>query len=324
MNPLSNSAFGGRGLVPGQRAHELIATVALIRSAVVPGAQLGSLIDEAGSAVRLAKLSETDRLFVPPHASHAFVGAVSAGDLELAAHDVARWEAEEFDIRSVLDIAYPIELHDIYNKPPLLFVRGYWPAISIAPSVAVVGTRKPSDEGIERARRLATELATAGYTTLSGLAAGIDTAAHRAALEAGGRTAAVVGTGLNHVYPAENASLATEIVANGGALISQFFPDQGPARWSFPMRNVVMSGLSLATIVVEAGMTSGARMQARVALQHGRTVFLLQSLVRAHEWARKLVTEGAYGTHAIEITGAQDVIQRLATHSSPEQRLAVA
>ena len=106
----------------------------------------------------------------------------------------------------------------------------------------------------------------------SGLAAGIDTAAHTAALDAHGRTIAVMGTGVDHVYPATNRALAARIVDSGCALVTQFFPQQTPRPWMFPARNVVMSGLSLATVVVEASEASGARLQARVALQHGRAV----------------------------------------------------
>jgi DNA processing protein len=136
-------------------------------------------------------------------------------------------------------------------------------------------------------------------------------------------SSAVIGTGLDRMYPPENADLADRIVGAGGAILSQFFPGQPPTRWTFPMRNVVMSGLSMATVVVEAGETSGARMQARVAMQHGRTVFLLRSLVEKHEWASKYVTDGAYGTRAIQISSAQEIVDRLAPVPST-LRLAVA
>jgi DNA processing protein len=163
-----------------------------------------------------------------------------------------------------------------------------------------------------------------GFTILSGLALGIDTAAHTAALDAGGSTSAVVGTGLNRVFPPENSGLAERILASGGALLSQFFPAQPPTRWTFPMRNVVMSGLSMATVVVEASETSGARMQARVALQHGRTVFLLRSLVEQHAWAQKYVNEGAYGAFAIEIASTGEIVDRLGAPMGTAGRLKIA
>jgi DNA processing protein len=120
---------------------------------------------------------------------------------------------------------------------------------------------------------------------VSGLAAGIDTAAHEAALEAGGRTVAVIGTGLRHVFPRPNAELQ-ERIGRESAVVSQFWPGQEARKWTFPQRNAVMSGFARTTVVVEASHTSGARMQARLALEHGRPVFLLESLME-HEWARK-------------------------------------
>jgi len=120
-----------------------------------------------------------------------------------------------------------------------------------------------------------------------------------------------MGTGIIKRYPAQNAPLADAIVASGGALLSQFFPSQHPTRWTFPVRNVTMSGLSVATVVVEAGATSGAKMQAEAALTHGRAVFLPSSLVHAHPWARKMIEEGHRGAHAIEVSSPDDVIDHL-------------
>jgi DNA processing protein len=232
------------------------------------------------------------------------------------AHD---W-LQRFDVRTVLDPHYPDSLHEIFNRPPVLFVAGDWP-VDAPPAIAVVGTRRATTDGIARARRLSRELVEAGYVILSGLARGIDTAAHDAALGAGGLTSAVLGTGFEELYPPENEGLSQRILETGGALLSQFFPHQGPTRWTFPMRNVTMSGLSLATVVIEASATSGARLQARVALQHGRTVFLLRSLVESHEWARKYATEGAYGTTAIPVASTQEIIERLEVRRAPESLL---
>jgi DNA processing protein len=133
----------------------------------------------------------------------------------------------------------------------------------------------------------------------SGLAAGIDTAAHTAGLAAGGRTVAVIGTGLGRCYPPENAALQRRI-ADGCAVVSRFWPDAGPTRRSFPMRNVLMSGLARATIVVEAAATSGARVQAQRALAHGRPVFLLRRLLE-QPWARELA--GGSGVHVVSEPG---------------------
>lgn len=207
-------------------------------------------------------------------------------------------------ITTVIDDDYPPNLRVIFDLPPFLLLRG-----KILPtdawSVAVVGTRDASPEGLHRATRMATLLSERDVTVLSGLARGIDTAAHRAALDAGGRTVAVLGSGLNKVYPPENAALAEEI-ASHGAVVSQFWPDQSPARYTFPWRNRVTSGLGQGTVVIEATHTSGAKMQARLALEHGKKVFLIESLVREHEWARKYLDRGA-----IEVSTVDDVIRHL-------------
>jgi DNA processing protein len=212
----------------------------------------------------------------------------------------------------VLDAEYPSNLRMIHQHPPVLFMRGTADERDVT-SVAVVGTRQPTPRGIDQARQLATGLAGNGIPVISGLAAGIDTAAHTAALEAGARTVAVIGTGIDRVYPAQNADLQEEIAAKG-LVISQFLPGSSPTKASFPMRNAVMSGYALATVVVEAAHRSGARMQARLALQHGRHVFLMRSLLE-HDWARDYAERP--GVTVVET--ADDVfagLQRLAAEST--------
>lgn len=310
-------------LVPGDRRHELAAIAALLRSGSAERRSIAEMVDEFGSAVSLIQLTEDDRLFATPDASHDIVGLVKASHLRQALADVDRWLERGLDVRSVLDPEYPVELREIFNRPPLVFVEGQWAGVQPVPAVAIVGARKASEDGLATAARFATTLSKSGFTILSGLAAGIDTAAHTATLEIRGRTAAVMGTGTDRVFPAENTALANRIVKLGGALISQFFPEQPPTQWTFPMRNVVMSGLAQATIVIEASETSGARIQARVALQHGRTVFLLESLVEVHAWAAKYVTEGAYGTRALVVREPNDILDRMVA-ADPRERLAVA
>lgn len=196
-------------------------------------------------------------------------------------------EHPEISLVTVLDDTYPFNLRQIYDKPPFLFCRGSLGAAAER-AIAVVGTRRPSPAGIDQARRIAAGLATAGITVVSGLALGIDTAAHEATLDAGGTTVAVLGHGILHsVYPAANRALAERIAGSGGLLVSQFWPTQSPTRVSFPIRNVTTSGLSLGTVVIEAAETSGARQQARKCLEHGKQLFLLRSLVHTHEWARR-------------------------------------
>ncbi len=175
--------------------------------------------------------------------------------------------------------------------------------------IAVVGARKATPRGLGSARAIATHLADRGYTVVSGLAAGIDTAAHTAALNRDARTVAVIGTGLARSYPPQNAALQRRI-ASECAVISQFWPDAPPTRRSFPMRNAVMSGFALATVVVEASDTSGARMQARLALAQGRPVFLLASLIERQAWAKEYANRP--GTHVVrDPTDITTVLERL-------------
>ncbi len=218
-------------------------------------------------------------------------------ELEVAVRHGAR-------LITVLDEDYPTNLRLIFNLPPFLFVRGELTQDD-AYSVAVVGTREASEEGVAKARKMARALTADGVTVVSGMAAGVDTAAHEAALDAGGRTIAVLGTGVAHTYPKQNLGLAERIAA-GGALVSQFWPSTPPSSYTFPRRNVVTSGISQGTVVIEATSTSGAKMQARLALEHGKRVFLIRSLVTDQPWAQKYVGRGA-----IVVSEVGDVIQHL-------------
>lgn len=219
--------------------------------------------------------------------------------------DLRAWESEGIEVVTVLDEDYPLNLRTVYDGPLMLMVRG-----RLVPtderSVAVVGTRQASPAGLARAGEIAANLVEAGYVVVSGLAAGIDSAAHCAALAAGGRTIAVIGTGLHEAFPKENAELQ-ERIGRDHAVISQFWPDQGPRKHTFPMRNAVMSGLARATVVVEASFTSGARMQARLALEHGRPVMLVSSLVDEHEWAQEYAARP--GVYVVDRVA--EVVERL-------------
>lgn len=232
--------------------------------------------------------------------------AAHKAGMEEAAKRVELAEQHGARLSTVLDDDYPQNLREIPNLPPFLFYKGRLePADSYA--VAVIGTRNASREGLIRAGRMATLLVERGVTVLSGLALGIDTVAHTATLEAGGRTVAVMGTGVCHTYPAENEALAERIVASGGLLVSQFWPGQFPAKYTFPRRNVVMSGMGQGSVVIEASATSGAKMQARLALEHHRKVFLLRSLVEEYEWARNYSSR----TGAVVVETVDDVVREL-------------
>ncbi|HEX3960409.1 MAG TPA: DNA-processing protein DprA [Trebonia sp.] len=197
--------------------------------------------------------------------------------------DLQRWKRDGIRMISVLDAEYPANLRMIHRHPPVLFMRGTADQRD-ATSVAIIGTRQPTPRGLDQARQLATGLASRGIPVVSGLASGIDTAAHTATLATGSRTVAVIGTGIDRVYPPRNAALQEEI-ATRGLVVSQFLPGSPPTKTSFPTRNAVMSGYTLATVVVEAAARSGSRLQARLALQYGRHVFLMRTLLE-HDWAR--------------------------------------
>jgi DNA processing protein len=216
--------------------------------------------------------------------------------LAQARADLDRWSARGMRLLTVLDPGYPPNLRAVHDRPPIVFVAGHLTKED-ARGVAVVGARQATDQGIATAKAIANHLVDHNYTVVSGLAAGIDTAAHTAALTKNGRTLAVIGTGLTRFYPPQNAPLQRRI-ADQCAVISQFWPESPPSRRSFPMRNAVMSGIALATVVTEASETSGARMQARLALAQGRPVFLLASLVERQAWARDYAARP--GTHVVD------------------------
>lgn len=202
-----------------------------------------------------------------------------------AGEDVRRWAESPFDFLTFMDDAYPARLRDVHQIPPVIFTRGEMRAEDVG--ICVVGSRKASADGLEIAERVSEELVRRGLSVVSGLAAGIDAAAHRAALAAGGRTVAVIGTGIERYYPAENRRLQQRIVEEG-LVLSQFWPTAPPTKQSFPMRNAVMSAYGHATLVVEAGQTSGARTQARLAVEHGRPVILTRTVVAATTWGRAM------------------------------------
>ena len=274
---------------------------ALVALLMRPHARWQLVADEVEAAGSALKVLQGDR-----QGQQALFGSTEDVDEELpaAASSIASWEREGLSVVSLLDDDYPAQLLTVHQRPPLLMYRGTLD-IRDASGVAIVGTRHPSSEGVRQARNLGEGLADRGVAVISGLAAGIDTAALEGSLAGEGRTVAVIGTGLRRTYPKENAALQ-ERIGRVGAVISQFLPDAPPTKFSFPMRNAVMSGYAAATVVVEAAWKSGARMQARLALEHGRPVFLLQSLLE-HDWA----LEYAQRPGVTVVSGVDDVFSRL-------------
>lgn len=194
---------------------------------------------------------------------------------------------------------YPAKLRDAAHPVELLYFRGAWDLVE-SRSVAIVGTRHPSEEGLKRTRQLAREFVKDDWTVVSGLATGIDTAAHRETIKQGGRTIAVIGTPICEVYPSENAELQEEIARNF-LVISQVPIERYASqiwiqnRSFFPERNVTMSALTEATIIVEAGNTSGTLIQARAALRQGRKLFILDSCFQRKDltWPKRFEEKGA-------------------------------
>ncbi|MDR1389609.1 MAG: DNA-processing protein DprA [Treponema sp.] len=169
--------------------------------------------------------------------------------------------------------SYPPQLREIYDPPEQLFVRGRLPGQS-RPSLAIVGTRRPGAAAMKHALRLGRECAQMGITVVSGLALGIDALAHRGCLDGGGITVAVLGSGVDQVYPASNRDLARRILESGGALVSEYEPGTKPAKWRYPARNRIISGLARGVIIVEAPEKSGALYTASFALEQGRDLWV--------------------------------------------------
>lgn len=240
---------------------------------------------------------------IGPKLAKAVSEARSAIDLDAELDRVAEHGARLlFDT----DIAYPPLLREIEDPPALLYLRGtIEPADRFA--VAMVGTRHATRYGEEQARRLASELAAAGVTVVSGLARGIDTEAHRGALAAGGRTLAVLGGGLAKFYPPENRKLAAEIT-QAGAVMSEFSMATTPNQGTFPQRNRVISGLSLGVVVIEAPPKSGSLITAQMALEQGREVFALPGPVDSavSRGCHQLIREGAK-----LVESADDILEEL-------------
>jgi DNA processing protein len=223
--------------------------------------------------------------------------------------DKERKWAEELGLTVITpaDDAYPTALEEIYDPPLVLYVKGKIPEIWPR-GVAVVGSRETSHYGLETAKKLGYQLAYAGVPVISGLARGIDTAAHLGALAAKGTTWAVLGCGLDQVYPPENDSLADKIAEAGGCILSELPLGTSPDKRTFPMRNRIVSGMSFGTLVIEAGRQSGALITARQALDQGRQVFAVPGRIDnpLAQGCHQLIKDGAK-----LVEGVEDILAEL-------------
>jgi DNA processing protein len=251
-------------------------------------------------------LTELESLNFPaPAAQFLFTGKARTE----AERELVRVGEQKGSILTYDEEDYPEQLREIFDPPPVLWVLGDVKQLA-RPAIAIVGTRHPTPYGTGMAEILARDLATRGMVILSGMARGIDTAAHKGALAAGGTTVAVWGTGVDVIYPKENKSLAENILVAGGTIVSEYRLGTFPAPQNFPKRNRILSGISIGVLVVEAGENSGTRVTARCALEQNRDVYAVPGNV---------TTKNAWGPNTLIKQGAklvatwEDVWQELPT-----------
>lgn len=213
--------------------------------------------------------------------------------LQHGAEMLEQWMSQAVNARfyTYLDGGYPASLRSVWDFPPFVFIKGDEAPLRGTggdPGVCIVGSRKPATGSLDAAQYIARGLITEGITIVSGLAEGIDQAAHRAALEMNARTVGIIGTGIDRYYPASSKPLQQQMEDGAGMVISQFMPGASPAQFSFPMRNATMSAYGTATIIIEAAEKSGTRHQARQAVRHGRPLILSTQVANRTSWGRSL------------------------------------
>jgi len=251
------------------------------------------LVEHFGSAeaVLRASLTELESTGIQAVSAQSLATGKSA---ELAREEIARAAAADVIMISMDDPSYPPRLKEIYDPPLVLRVRGNADVLT-KPGIAMVGTRHPTPYGSGMAERLACDLAAQGLVIISGMARGVDTASHRGAISAKGKTVAVFGTGVDVIYPKENSRLSEQILALGGALISEFPLGTFAAPQNFPIRNRIISGMSVGVLVLEAAEYSGTRITARCALEQNRDVFAVPgNVTNKNSWGpNTLIKQGA-------------------------------
>jgi len=286
-----------------------------LRLASVPGIgpkRFGGLISKFGTPQKVFSASSDELSSVPGMDKRVVSSILQGGDRGWVREEISRMEAKGIDLLTISDTLYPNRLRQIYDPPPLLYLRGeLTKGDNLA--LAIVGSRLATIYGRLVTERLALQLAKRGITIVSGLARGIDSSAHRGALKAGGRTIAVLGCGVDVIYPPENEGLMNQITTSG-AVISEFPLGSPPEAGNFPQRNRLISGLSLGVIVVEAGQRSGALITAQCALDQGREVFAIPGNINARtsKGTNQLIKEGAK-----LVDGVDDILEELGMASSP-------
>ncbi|MDY6941442.1 MAG: DNA-processing protein DprA [Pseudomonadota bacterium] len=290
---------------------ELAAALALIRAPGVGPATFRRLLDCFGSCQ--ACLGAGQSAWRDAGAPQAVIQYLKTPDWGSVEADLRWAQASDCHILLLGRPAYPEHLAQIADPPPLLFVRGDLDVLSV-PALAIVGSRNPTSAGRRSAHEFSAHLVGYGLTVVSGLAVGIDAAAHEGALSVGGLSVAVCGNGLDTVYPARHRDLAHRLL-DDGALVSELPPGTPPAARNFPRRNRIISGLSIGTLVVEAALKSGSLISARLAMEQGREVFAIPGSIH---------NPLARGCHALIRDGAKlvetarDILEELAPLLSPD------
>ncbi len=293
---------------------------ALVALNLIPGlgsVRIRALLEFFGSA-ELVLAAPENMLRQVPRVGNILAAAIAdwrnCTNVEAELHLAEQWGAR---IVTLTDADYPAALRRMDDPPVVLYVRGEWKPEDGERSVSLVGSRMASARGLTLARRFARELADAGSTIISGLARGIDTAGHWGALDAGGRTIAVLGSGLGQLFPRENEELARRICDGHGAVVSEFPMSMHPSRTSFPQRNRIVAAWSRATLVVEAPHRSGALHTARLSAElYGNSVFALPGDVDNELAAgcNALIRDGA-----ILCTNAQELLDDMGWQQTPHQ-----
>ncbi|MGC2450913.1 MAG: DNA-processing protein DprA [Candidatus Sulfotelmatobacter sp.] len=245
----------------------------------------------SSAAVFRASLTELEATGIKAVSAQSLATGKSA---ELAREELARAADAGITVLSMDDALYPRRLKEIYDPAVILYVRGNAELLN-QPGIAMVGTRHPTPYGSGMAERLGCDLAAQGLVIISGMARGVDTSSHRGAISAKGKTIAVFGTGVDVIYPKENSRLSEQILSTGGALISEFALGTFAAPQNFPIRNRILSGMSVGVLVVEAAEYSGTRITARLALEQNRDVFAVPgNVTNKNSWGpNTLIKQGA-------------------------------
>ena len=288
MNLVQQSEMTGAA-----RAKARTAWMALTLAPGMGPIRIAKAVRTLGSADRLfdASLTELEATGMPAAAAQ-FIFDGKARDV--AEDEIHRVTEAGGSILTQDDEAYPERLREIYDPPAVLWIRGNAELLAW-PGIAVVGTRHPSPYGTGMAEMLSRDLAFWKLAILSGMARGVDTAAHKGAIEAGGKTVAVWGTGIDVIYPKENKKLAESIIASGGTIVSEYPLGTFPAPQNFPIRNRILSGMSVGVLVIEAAEYSGTRITARCAMEQNRDVFAVPgNVTNKNAWGpNTLIKQGA-------------------------------